>query len=159
MTTLKKLKSLLKDFEYNESSDEDKVVQFCRLIFEEDYKNYWIDVDLDEIEEDNRYVFNYVSVDLYPKTIKLGQVLRKMGIKIPKMKKYTKPLKPSREDYSIEEYWEQLNEYSRKMQNFKEKYREQVYKIIHQDIDKQKRKGVKPISIVIEIRNNKIFIE
>lgn len=104
-----------------QSNIEDSIVQFCRKAFKDNYKDMWIN----PVFFDDKYFrftecfFSEVGVELYPKITNVKKKLSEMGIIEPKTK--------------VD--WEE--------------YSAVVWGIIQEDIEKNVRKGVKPICISV----------
>ena len=143
------------------STDEDRVVKYCRRIFKGKYNQCWIDT----LEKHHAYcVANFlpeIRVELYPKLTDLRAALKKLGISPPAPFKVKKPKKPSKNRYKKEENYQKANEkYKTKLAEYSQaklmndiewsKYRSIVYGIVHRDINEQKRRGIKPIRILIK---------
>lgn len=115
-------------------SIEDNIVQYCRKAFNKEYRDMWID----PIYFDDKYFrftkdfFSEVGVYLYPKITNIRKELKRSGISVPK------PLRKCKNRAEREKVREEWNE-----------YRSIIWKIIHDDIDKNIQKGIKPINIVI----------
>ena len=108
-------------------SIEDNIIKHCRKAFGKDYKSMWIN----PIYFDDKYFthtekfFSEVGIELYPKTVSISKELKRLGYKFPKPK--TKA----------------------ELEEQREEYKSIVWEIIHKDIDKSIRKGIKPINVTI----------
>lgn len=103
---------------------DDNVVKFCRLAFEGDYNDMWI-LPIYYGDKYYRYTdefFSEVGVLLYPKLTNLAKELKRMG--------FTPPKKDDKEGWK--------------------EYRDVVWRIIHEDIDKNIERGVHPIRVVVK---------
>jgi len=147
-------------YNYEDDNYEDKVVQYCRQVFDKRYNNYWIDT-LEKEEEEVINKFKLVEIDLYPKHINLRNELIKRGIRPPKKIKFREPKRPIKSRYKREEkyeealakYEEEKEKYDKlREENRKEwkQYKSIVYDLIHKDIDDSKKKNITPINLVIE---------
>lgn len=144
---------------------EDRVVKYCRFVFNNNklykYNKYWIDTKGLETIECRNDLFN-VEVDLYPKTIKLSDELKKLGINPPPVFTINPPKKPlpTVDNYQVEstKYTIALAQYNylrKQNKQLWDNYKTQVYKIIKKDITNSKLKNIKPIILLI----NKAYIE
>jgi len=145
--------------EYN-LNYEDRVVKYCRQVFNNKYNKYWIDT-LEREEEEVKRKFRFVEIDLYPKHINLRNELIKRGIKPPKKMRFREPKKPNKSKYkNVEKYEEALSKYEKEKEKYDklreenrkewEQYKSIVYDLIHEDIKKSKNQKIVPISIEIE---------
>lgn len=143
------------------STDEDRVVKYCRRIFKGKYNQHWIDT----LEKHHAYCMaNFlpeIRVELYPKLTDLRAALKQLGITPPAPFRVKKPKKPTKNRYKKEEnYQKAFEKYKAKLAEYNQaklvndiewsKYRSIVYGIVHRDINEQKRRGIKPIRILIK---------
>ena len=120
---------------YTDYRIEDSIVQYCRKAFGRQYRNLWIN----PIYFDDKYFnfthrfFSEVGVELYPKITNLQEEMKRCGMKVPKPL-YLCKTEEEREEVKME--WEEYSAF--------------VWEIVHRDIDVNKEKGIKPVSVIVK---------
>ena len=153
-------------------SDEHSEIQLCREAFKENYTRYWIDTC--RAEAANRAnEFKEFEVKLYPKSISLRKELQRMNLRPPRLFNLSFPKRLLRkeeeeEDLQKKETRQQTEKrhvhelfYQKKYFQLKElnklqweEYRNICYRLIHDDINKQKVNKTQCITVNVKVNND-----